>query len=73
MNLNRIHTAVLLNPKLRQVVEHLARREDRSISAQMRQIVLRGLEAMGEWPPAEKNLADTSLQKGINHHGKNNK
>lgn len=49
-----IHTAVLLPPEVRELIEDLARREDRSISSLMRQLVLRGLSQMGEWPPRNK-------------------
>jgi hypothetical protein len=46
-----IHTAALLPLEVRDVVEKLAMREDRTLSAQMRQLTLRGLEVLGEWPP----------------------
>jgi len=48
---NHVHTAALLPPGVRRIVEMLAKREDRTLSAQMRQLTLLGLEQLGEWPP----------------------
>ncbi len=48
--MQNVHTAALLPPEIRKIVEALAKREDRTIAAQMRQLTLKGLEALGEWP-----------------------
>ncbi len=56
------HTAAMLPLDVRKVVELLAKREDRTISAQMRQLTLKGLEALGEWPVDKTK--NSNLRKG---------
>lgn len=67
--MHNVHTAALLPPEIRKIVEIVAKREDRTIAAQMRQLTLKGLEALGEWP-VNKN---SNLNLKEVHHEKKQK